>query len=204
VLGLNALEYAVLAPAALAAALTPLVSEDTHVPLSMTVPWLLVVPGAAAALWATAPSRRARLAAREHEGRLRRALAHGVAGVLILRRLLGRPHEHGAGLAGAILYWTGDILCLWAGLRAFHVGVTVAALILAYATGYALTRRSIPAGGPGAVEVFLTFALVWVGVPLAPALLGVLAYRLFNFWLALLPAFAVLPTVRRLQAEPEP
>ena len=75
----------------------------------------------------------------------------------------------------------------------------IAALILAYATGYAFTRRSIPAGGPGAVEVFLTFALVWVGVPLAPALLGVFAYRLFNFWLALVPALAVLPTVRRFE-----
>jgi uncharacterized membrane protein YbhN (UPF0104 family) len=203
VLGLNALEYAVLAPAALAAALTLLVSEDTHVPLSMTVPWLLVVPGIAAALWISQPSRSTRLAGSRDGGRVSRAMAHGVAGVTILRRLLGRPQQHGAGLAGAILYWTGDILCLWAGLRAFHVGVAVASLVIAYATGYALTRRSMPAGGPGAVEAFLTFALVWVGVPLAPALLGVFAYRLFNFWLALVPALAVLPTVRRFESAAE-
>ena len=36
----------------------------------------------------------------------------------------------------------------------------------------------------------MTFALVWVGVPLAPALLGVVTYRLFNFWLPVIPAFA--------------
>ncbi len=39
----------------------------------------------------------------------------------------------------------------------------------------------------------MTFALVWVGVPLAPALLGVVTYRLFNFWLPVIPALAALP-----------
>ena len=81
VLGLNALEYAVLAPAALGAALTLLVSEDSRVPLSMTVPWLLVIPGAAAAMWVSAPARSARLFGGDEGGRVRRAVAHGVAGV---------------------------------------------------------------------------------------------------------------------------
>ena len=39
----------------------------------------------------------------------------------------------------------------------------------------------------------MTFALVWVGVPLAPALLGVVTYRAFNFWLPVIPALAALP-----------
>jgi hypothetical protein len=43
-----------------------------------------------------------------------------------------------------------------------------------------------------------TYALTLVGVPLAPALLGAFTYRLFNFWLPLLPALAVLPTLLRL------
>ncbi len=45
----------------------------------------------------------------------------------------------------------------------------------------------------------MTFALVWVGVPLAPALAGVLLYRLFNFWLPIVPALAVLPSVKELR-----
>jgi uncharacterized membrane protein YbhN (UPF0104 family) len=80
----------------------------------------------------------------------------------------------------------------------FDADVSTPALILAYATGYVLTRRSLPGGGAGVVEVLMTFALVWVGIPFAPALLGVLVYRLFNFWLPIVPALAVLPTVKHL------
>ena len=47
----------------------------------------------------------------------------------------------------------------------------------------------------------MTFALVWVGVPFAPALLGVLVYRLFNFWLPIVPALAVLPAIKTLYAD---
>jgi uncharacterized membrane protein YbhN (UPF0104 family) len=53
----------------------------------------------------------------------------------------------------------------------------------------------------GLVEVLMTFALVWVGVGLAPALLGVVTYRLFNFWLPIIPAFAALPAVRRMRQD---
>jgi uncharacterized membrane protein YbhN (UPF0104 family) len=45
----------------------------------------------------------------------------------------------------------------------------------------------------------MTFALVWVGLPLAPALAGVLVYRLFNFWLPIVPALALLPSITRLR-----
>ena len=79
--------------------------------------------------------------------------------------------------------------------------ISTPALILAYATGYVLTRRSLPAGGAGVVDVLMTFALVWVGVPLAPALLGVITYRVFNFWLPVIPALAALPAVRRMRQD---
>src|SRR5579883_676082 len=199
VVGLSALEYAVLAPAALAAAIVLLVERPARIPLSMTAPWLLVVPGAAIALWLTVPHRAERLTRAEGRGAARQAIAHAVAGIALLRRLLREPHRHGAGVLGAAVYWASDILTLWAALTIFHARVSVAGLVVAYATGYALTRRSIPAGGPGVVEVGLTFALAATGVPLATALLGVFAYRLFNFWLAHLPGLAALPLVRELE-----
>jgi uncharacterized membrane protein YbhN (UPF0104 family) len=59
----------------------------------------------------------------------------------------------------------------------------------------------LPAGGIGIAEVALTFGLHWLGVPFASALLGVFTYRIFNFWLALVPALAVLPTVRMIRRE---
>ena len=51
----------------------------------------------------------------------------------------------------------------------------------------------------GFVEVALTYALVGVGVGFAHALLAVLVYRLFNFWLPIVPALALMPAIKRLR-----
>jgi uncharacterized membrane protein YbhN (UPF0104 family) len=209
VLGLGTLEYAVLAPAALGSALALLAGSGKSLYLSVTVPWLLVFPGVALAGWATSPKRSRRLSNTQGKRRIRTIFGHAVAGLTHLRRLLSNPFPYGGlALAGTGVYWFGEIACLWASLRAFHADVAIPALILAYATGYVITRRALPAGGVGVSEALLTFALVWLGVPFTPALLGVFSYRIFNFWLALLPAFAVNATVREiregmLQAERE-
>ena len=107
----------------------------------------------------------------------------------------------GSASSASRLYWLGDIACLWAALKIYNAEISTPALILAYATGYVATRRSLPWGGAGLVEVMMTFALVWVGVPLAPALLGVVTYRAFNFWLPVIPALAALPAVRRMRQD---
>ena len=44
------------------------------------------------------------------------------------------------------------------------------------------TRRSLPFGGPGIVEIMLAFVLTRRDVPFAPAAAGVVAHRHFNFW----------------------
>ena len=90
------------------------------------------------------------------------------------------------------------MLCLYGGLRAFGVHIGLASLVLAFATGYVATSLPLPAGGTGGIEAAMTYALHAVGVALAPALLGVLAYRLFTFWLPIVPAVALLPTLRHL------
>lgn len=64
----------------------------------------------------------------------------------------------------------------------------VGRLIVAYATGYVATRRSLPLGGAGVTEVLMTYALYWVHVPLAPALAAVVIYRAFNFLVVAAPA----------------
>ncbi len=202
VLGLGALEYAVLAPAALVSAIVLLLGGGGgHVQAAMTLPWLLVIPGFAAALWMSSAKRAARLSHPSPGSRLREALSHAVAGVLKLRSLAASPRRHGVGLLGAGFYWLGDIACLWAALRVFSVELPLPALVVAYATSYVLTRRSLPLGGAGLVEVLMTFALVWVGLGLAPALLSVVVYRIFNFWLPIAPAIAVMPTVKELRRD---
>jgi uncharacterized membrane protein YbhN (UPF0104 family) len=200
VLGLGALEYAVLAPAALVSAVVLLLGDGgDHVQDAMTLPWLLAIPGFAAALWVSSPRRAQRFRDPGNGGRLRTSVAHAVAGIVTLRSIATSPRRHGLGLIGVGLYWLGDIACLWAALQVFHVALSIPALIVAYATGYLLTRRSLPIGGAGIVEVLMTFALVWVGLDLAPALLAVIVYRIFNFWLAIVPATAVLPGMNELR-----
>ena len=63
-----------------------------------------------------------------------------------------------------------------------------ALLLIGYATGYALTRRTLPLAGAGAVEALLPFALSWMGIALPAAVLAVFAYRVFNLWLPMVPA----------------
>jgi uncharacterized membrane protein YbhN (UPF0104 family) len=202
VLALGALEYAILAPAALCSAIAILVAGE-DIPYSLTLPWLLVIPGSAAAVWLSSPKRAARYSNPTGHGRLRHLFAHAVRGLAILRSMFtAPPREHGLGLLGTAAYWAGDIACLWGALELFgNPRLSLPALILGYATGYVLTRRSLPAGGAGVVEIALTFALYWVGFPFVRALLGVVVYRLFNLWLPILPALVVLPHVNELRAE---
>jgi uncharacterized membrane protein YbhN (UPF0104 family) len=106
----------------------------------------------------------------------------------VLKTLFVQP-RHFLGPLGTAVYWFGDILCLWACLQAFTHGTPdISLLLLGYATGYALTRRTLPLGGAGAVEALLPFALSWCGISLAAAVLAVFAYRVFNLWLPIVPA----------------
>jgi uncharacterized membrane protein YbhN (UPF0104 family) len=115
-----------------------------------------------------------------------------------VRTMLAQPLRHGLGFVGGALYWLGDIFCLWATLHAFVIGAPpVTHLVLGYATGYALSRRALPLAGSGAVEALLPFALGWVSIPLASAVVAVFAYRFFNLWLPLVPAVVGLRVLRR-------
>ena len=202
VLALGFLEYVVLSVVALLASALLYWRFDGHASDGVTLPALLIVPCVALGLWLTSPKRVGRLSHTKREsGRLRTGFANSVRGMKNVRVLLTRPREHGLGAVGMALYWVGDIVCLWAALQV--VGgrhLTVSALVLAYSGGYVLTRRSLPAGGAGLVEIALTLALVGMGMRFAPALIGVVIYRLFNFWLPIVPALLLIPTLRELRA----
>jgi uncharacterized membrane protein YbhN (UPF0104 family) len=115
----------------------------------------------------------------------------------MLEKLAAQGAEYGGAFVGTTLYWVGDVGCLWASLRAFHSSPDLAALVIGYATGYALTRRTLPLGGAGSVEALVSFALAWTGIPLAKAVLAGCAYRIFNLWLPLLPAAIGLRYLKR-------
>ena len=193
--GLSVLEYAVLAPAAFGAALFLLVDgmrDRGGVQLS----WIVGVPVGTAVT----------LVLLRHRSRLRRggriggAVARFLDAIVRLARMFLPPSRNGIGAAvGMTVYWAGDIFALWACLAAFmpHGTPSVSALIVGYATGYALSRRTLPFAGAGAVEALLPFALMWVGVGLAPAVLSVFAYRVFNLWLPVIPATPGLLALKR-------
>jgi uncharacterized membrane protein YbhN (UPF0104 family) len=193
VLGLGALEYALLAPAACIASILLLAQGVHHPNAGITLPWAIAVPiGFVAALFAVEHRKRFR-----GQGRLRNGLAEALDSLHVLRCLFIR-RGHLAGPVGTAVYWFGDILCLWACLHAFAGSAPgIAQLVVGYATGYALTRRTLPFAGAGAVEALLPFALFWTGFPLAPALLGVFMYRIFNLWLPVVPAAVGLRRLRR-------
>jgi hypothetical protein len=185
VLALDALEHAPLAPAACAAAIV-LLAQGRHKPgLDFTIPWATLVPiGAVLAFLGVRRRRRFR-------GKLRDTLE----GIHVLFQLGREWRDHYPAFIGATVYWAGDVLCLWASLQPFAAAPRVAAIILAHAVGYVLTRRTLPLAGAGVVEVIMPLTLVAAGAPFAGAILGVVTYRVFNLWLPLVPAAVALPRV---------
>ena len=160
---------------------------DPAVPKAMAVSWLAGFAAVIAlALWFTQPERAAALTSAEDAPRLRRALDVGVSAAA---RVRGFTHTADGRrlLAWSLLYWAGDLVSLWAALRAFGVSVPVAALVGAYVTGYLAQSVPIPLIATGGVDAATTFTLTAVGVPIEVALLGVVAHRVFAFWLPVIP-----------------
>jgi uncharacterized membrane protein YbhN (UPF0104 family) len=178
----------------MAAALYIVINSRPDLDVALTFPWIVGVPLGFAAAGALLFFRK-RLDLRNG---WRRHVAHA-AEALSLVRCLVRPYPYWLAFVGISLYWLGDIACLWAALHVFFAEPPpVALLVVGYATGYALTRRTLPLGGAGIVDALLPLSLSWVGIALAPAVLAVLVYRVMNLWLPVIPAFAGLPTLRRL------
>jgi uncharacterized membrane protein YbhN (UPF0104 family) len=193
VVALGTLEWAVLAPTTCVVAIILLATGADILP-SLLWPWALAVPaGLGFGLWASRPDR-----GLSHLGGKRREwLAQTLEGVGVLHQLIGGPRIYWGAWLGTAVYWAADIAAFYGGLRTFGLDPGVGKVIIAYATGYAATRRSLPLGGAGVTEVLMTYSLYWVREPLAPALAAVVAYRAFNFLLAAAPAL-----VARSQLEP--
>ncbi|HJU49037.1 MAG TPA: lysylphosphatidylglycerol synthase transmembrane domain-containing protein [Gaiellaceae bacterium] len=200
-IGLNTLVYLVFGLLGWSAALLALIGDDA--PLAMTLPWLVLVPVVLlAARWFT-DGRRVRRWSAPGGSWLRQGLAIGVGAAWWVRRSLVASDGRRM-LPWALLYWAGDVLSLWGALHAFGAGLGLAAVLLAYATGYVANSVPLPFIATGAMDAATTFALHAVGVPLQIALLAVVAHRVFAFWLPLLPALvlsALLPSTGRALEE---
>ena len=188
VTALGILEWAVLAPIACVTSVV-LIATNANIPPLLLWPWAIGVPvGFAFAFWVSSPSRVKRLPWLQRGGRRREFLAHVLEGVSVLHMLVRHPRLYAGAWLGTALYWVADMAAFYGALRTFGLDPGLGKVIIAYGTGYAATRRSLPLGGAGITEFLMTYALYWVRLPLAPSLAAVVAYRGFNFLLAALPA----------------
>jgi uncharacterized protein (TIRG00374 family) len=83
----------------------------------------------------------------------------------------------------AALNWLLDAASLWVFLLSFGQVVSPIDLLVAYGLANILAGIPITPGGLGVVEFTLTATLTGFGVPGRVAALGVLSWRLINFWL---------------------
>ena len=196
-IGLNTAVYLVFGVVAWCAAGAALLTDEA--PPAMTVPWLVGLPVIlVAARWFTAAARVGRWT-QPSPGLLRRGLATGVGAAVWVRRRLG--DRDGRMLFGwAACYWAGDLVSLWAALRAFGAQPGVVAVTAAYTTGYLVQSLPIPLIATAGVDSATTFLLHAVGVPLDLALLGVVAHRVFAFWLPVVPGSVLALTLPRVVA----
>ena len=193
VLGLGSLEYAVLAAGACACAIL-LLLEGWPAQRAVTLSWTIGVPvGTVLAV----------IAVRYRDflcrGPVGKVLRPALDALEVVWKIVSAPRRHGGkAFLGMALYWAGEVFVLWTCLAAFtRTTPSVPAVVVGYATGYALTRRTLPLAGAGAVEALLPFALRWVGYGLPAGVLAVFAYRIFNLWLPLGPAIGAVFALRR-------
>jgi uncharacterized protein (TIRG00374 family) len=110
-------------------------------------------------------------------------------------------------MIGTVGWWAFNIAVLYAAFRAFGSPPPLAVLIQAYFVGMLANLLPLP-GGIGGVDGGMIGALVAFGVSGSLALVAVLVYRFFAFWLPTLPGtiayFQLRRTVARWQGEGAP
>jgi uncharacterized protein (TIRG00374 family) len=144
--------------------------------------------------------RLAKRAARKDSGKLTslaRRLATvpaAVAGGVRIAVQLTRERE--AGLFGALLWWLGDIGALWACFHAFGDPPPFAVVVLCYFLGMLGNILPLP-GGVGGVDGGMIAAFVAFDVTGGLAVVSVLSYRAFAFWLPTVPGIFAYLSLRK-------
>jgi uncharacterized membrane protein YbhN (UPF0104 family) len=104
------------------------------------------------------------------------------------------------GLLGAPAWWGFDMLVLWAAFHAFGADPPpIAVLVMAYFVGMLANTLPLP-GGIGGVEGGMIGTLIAFDVPSDLAVVTVLTYRAFSFWLPTIPGAIAYWQLRRTVA----
>jgi uncharacterized protein (TIRG00374 family) len=103
-----------------------------------------------------------------------------------LHDALGHLRSKNPALLGAVSFWFFQIAVLWAAFQAFGDAPPVAVLVQAFFVGMLGNLLPIP-GGVGGVEGGMIGAFAAFGVDAGLAVVAVLVFRAFTFWLPLVP-----------------
>ena len=119
--------------------------------------------------------------------RVARRLAHVPAATSAgVRDAIRHLRSRDPALLGAILYWAFQIGVMWAAFKAFGDAPPTAVLIQGFFVGMLGNLLPIP-GGVGGVEGGMIGAYAAFGVDAGLAVVAVLVFRAFAFWLPLIP-----------------
>jgi uncharacterized protein (TIRG00374 family) len=99
-------------------------------------------------------------------------------------------------LLGAVAWWGFDIAVLWACFHAFGAAPSVGVVVMSYFVGMLGNVLPLP-GGIGGVDGGMIGAFTAFGVHVQLAIVAVLAYRVFAFWLPTLPGAVAYLQLRR-------
>jgi uncharacterized membrane protein YbhN (UPF0104 family) len=113
-----------------------------------------------------------------------------------IRTAIALLRSHEPGLLGAAAWWGFDIATLWACFHAFGYTPHKGVIVMAYFVGWIANTLPLP-GGIGGVEGGMIGAFTAFGVGVQAAVVAVLAYRAFSFWLPTLPGGVAYFQLRR-------
>ena len=155
---------------------------------------LTVVPGVAALLLIGGALASSRLAIRLHlkgkPAQVAATISDGVDGAIEIVK------ARDPRLLGGLAWWIFDIAVLWAAFHAFGAEPPIFVITLGYFLG--LVGNALPFfGSLGGVDGGMIGALAAFGMPAGTAVLAVLSYRLFAFWLPTVPGVIAYFQLRR-------
>jgi uncharacterized protein (TIRG00374 family) len=116
-----------------------------------------------------------------------------------MREAMCHVRERDPALLGAIAYWGFNIAVLWACFHAFGDPPPLTVIVMGYFVGFLGNLLPLP-GGIGGVDGGMIGAFAAFGVPLSLVVPGVLAYRVFTFWLPTIPGAVAYFQLRRTVA----
>jgi uncharacterized membrane protein YbhN (UPF0104 family) len=138
-----------------------------------------------------------------HGGRLGRLAGHAAAAPAAaasgVRTAISLVRGRDWSLLGAIGWWGFDISVLWSCFHAFGGSPPTAVVVMSYFVGMLGNVLPLP-GGIGGVDGAMIGAFSAFGVSTSLAVVSVLAYRAFAFWLPTLPGGLAYLQLRRTVA----